>query len=100
MSDMRLDGQTAVVTGGTRGIGRGIADIFLENGANVVVNGRSAEKGEQAIKEMGGGDNVHFIAGRRDEEGRRRGPRRRRTRALRRASTSSSTTREASPATG
>ena len=63
MSDMRLDGQTAVVTGGTRGIGRGIADIFLENGANVVVNGRSAEKGEQALKEMGGGDNVHFIQG-------------------------------------
>ena len=63
MSDMRLDGRTAVVTGGTRGIGRGIAEIFLEHGANVVVNGRSTEKGEQAIKEMGGGGNVHFIQG-------------------------------------
>ena len=63
VSDMRLDGQTAVVTGGTRGIGRGIAEIYLEHGANVVVNGRSPEKGEEAIKEMGGGENVHFIQG-------------------------------------
>ena len=63
MSRMSLDGKTAVVTGGTRGIGRGIAEIYLENGANVVVNGRSAEKGESALKEMGGGDSVHFIAG-------------------------------------
>jgi 3-hydroxybutyrate dehydrogenase len=58
-----LDGRTAVVTGGTRGIGRGIAEIFLQNGAKVVVNGRSPEKGEQALKEMGGGDNAHFIQG-------------------------------------
>jgi 3-hydroxybutyrate dehydrogenase len=58
-----LAGRTAVVTGGTRGIGRGIAEIFLEHGANVVVNGRSVEKGEQALKEMGGGDNVHFVQG-------------------------------------
>jgi NAD(P)-dependent dehydrogenase (short-subunit alcohol dehydrogenase family) len=58
-----LDGRTAVVTGGTRGIGRGIAEIFLEHGANVVVNGRSPEKGEQAVKEMGGGDNVQFVQG-------------------------------------
>src|SRR5215218_8020067 len=63
MSRFDLDGKTAVVTGGTRGIGRGIAEIFLEHGANVVVNGRSEDKGQRAVKEMGGGDNVAFVAG-------------------------------------
>src|SRR5205823_4197743 len=61
--DFGLKGRTAVVTGGTRGIGRGVAEAFLAYGANVVVNGRSEEKGQQALKEMGGGDNVHFVQG-------------------------------------
>ncbi len=58
-----LDGQVACVTGGTRGIGRGTAEAFLREGASVVVNGRSEEKGARALEEMGGGDQVHFIAG-------------------------------------
>jgi 3-hydroxybutyrate dehydrogenase/3-oxoacyl-[acyl-carrier protein] reductase len=61
--ELDLRGRTAVVTGGTRGIGRGIADLFHESGASVVINGRSEEKGKQAIEEMGGGDRVEFIAG-------------------------------------
>jgi 3-hydroxybutyrate dehydrogenase len=58
-----LDGRTAVVTGGTRGIGRGIAEMLHAEGANVVLNGRSEAKGQQALDEMGGGDRLHFIAG-------------------------------------
>ena len=58
-----LAGQVACVTGGTRGIGRGTAEAFLREGASVVVNGRSEEKGARALEEMGGGDQVHFIAG-------------------------------------
>ncbi|MDG2028992.1 MAG: SDR family NAD(P)-dependent oxidoreductase [Acidimicrobiales bacterium] len=58
-----LDGRVACITGGTRGIGRATAEAFLREGAQVVINGRSAEKGEQALAEMNGGDNVHFIAG-------------------------------------
>ena len=57
-----LDGKVAAVTGGTRGIGLAIAKAFHREGASVVINGRSPEKGAAALEEMGGGDRVHYIA--------------------------------------
>ena len=36
-----FNGKTVIVTGGTKGVGRGIALAFLDAGANVVVCGRS-----------------------------------------------------------
>ena len=59
----KLDGKVAAITGSTRSIGRGMAEAFLREGAKVVVNGRSEEKGQQALAEMGGGDNAVFYAG-------------------------------------
>jgi len=44
MSAMRnLVGKVAIVTGGTFGVGRGIASVLGENGARVFVTGRSAD---------------------------------------------------------
>ena len=34
-------GKTVVVTGGGKGVGKGISERFLEQGANVVICGRS-----------------------------------------------------------
>jgi 3-hydroxybutyrate dehydrogenase/3-oxoacyl-[acyl-carrier protein] reductase len=57
-----VEDRVAVVTGGTRGIGRAIAEAYLAEGAKVVISGRSTDKGKQAIAEMGDADRTHFIA--------------------------------------
>jgi len=48
---MNLENQTCVVTGSSRGIGRGIATDLGANGANVVVNYRSSEAEARAVVE-------------------------------------------------
>jgi 3-hydroxybutyrate dehydrogenase len=58
-----LDGRVALVTAGTRSIGRAIAEAYVREGAKVVITGRNAEKGAQALREMNAGDNVRFVAG-------------------------------------
>jgi 3-hydroxybutyrate dehydrogenase/3-oxoacyl-[acyl-carrier protein] reductase len=57
----KLDGKIAVITGSTRSIGRAIAEDFLQEGASVVLSGRSPEKGALALKELDAGDRAHFL---------------------------------------
>ncbi len=44
-----LNGKTAVVTGGTRGIGLAIVRVFLRNGAKVALCGSRMETAEKAV---------------------------------------------------
>jgi 3-hydroxybutyrate dehydrogenase len=59
----KLDGKVAAITGGTRSIGRAIADAYLREGASVVINGRDEAKGQTALDEMGQPDRTAFYAG-------------------------------------
>ena len=52
----RLLGKVAIVTGSTQGLGEGIARRLAREGAKIVVNGRSEEKGARvlaALRELG-----------------------------------------------
>ena len=55
---MRLTGKVAFISGSTRGIGRTMAEMFAAEGAQVVVTGRSVDKGEKVATRIhdAGGD--------------------------------------------
>lgn len=57
-----LAGRTAVITGGTRGVGRAAAEALLANGAEVVVTSRSAERAAAAQRELGELGKAHAVA--------------------------------------
>ncbi|SDY84065.1 SDR family oxidoreductase [Pseudomonas sp. NFIX28] len=57
-----LQGRTALVTGGTRGIGKMIAKAFVEAGATVYICARDAEACQQTATELGALGHCHALA--------------------------------------
>jgi len=57
-----LTGKKIIVVGGSSGIGFGVAAAALENGAEVVIVGRSADKLKAAEKRLGGAGRVTGLA--------------------------------------
>jgi len=58
-----LEGKVALVTGGSRGIGRSIASRLAGEGAHVIVTGRDQDRARQAAEELSaGGGRVQAVA--------------------------------------
>ncbi|HWB69016.1 MAG TPA: SDR family NAD(P)-dependent oxidoreductase, partial [Solirubrobacterales bacterium] len=49
-----LDGKAAIVTGSARGIGRATAELFVAEGAKVLINDLDADVAEQTASEING----------------------------------------------
>ncbi|MCP4355814.1 MAG: beta-ketoacyl-ACP reductase [Proteobacteria bacterium] len=53
MYNIDLTGKTALVTGGTRGIGKAIAEHFIRAGAKVIITGITIDSAEEVATEIG-----------------------------------------------
>ena len=63
-SPFRLDGETALITGGGSGLGRAIAQSFIQSGAQVILTGRTESSLQVAVRLLGAAATyrVHDIA--------------------------------------
>src|SRR4051812_38246729 len=63
----RFDGQVAVVTGASRGIGLAVAQRIVEEGGRVVITARKPEGLAAAVQDLGGASVAVAVAGRGDD---------------------------------
>jgi NAD(P)-dependent dehydrogenase (short-subunit alcohol dehydrogenase family) len=66
--DLKLHNTVVLITGGTSGIGLSSAEIFLQEGARVMINGRKTERGRDALQlllrtQPDAAERVRFISG-------------------------------------
>jgi 3-oxoacyl-[acyl-carrier protein] reductase len=66
LSDLQLRGRVAVVTGGSRGIGRAVVELLAESGAHVVVNYLKDQEAAEATVNAARGRGVEAISFRAD----------------------------------
>lgn len=52
-----LEGKVALITGGTKGIGFGIAEAFIRNGIHVAITGRDQQGIREALNQLSEGEN-------------------------------------------
>jgi NAD(P)-dependent dehydrogenase (short-subunit alcohol dehydrogenase family) len=61
--DLKLTDKTAFISGSTAGIGFAIAKRLLNEGARVIINGRTAETVDKAVKELKSSDKNTNVSG-------------------------------------
>ena len=57
---MKLDGKIVLITGGSRGIGKSIAESFIKEGAKVIITSKNETVLKKTAKELG---NIFYVKG-------------------------------------
>ena len=60
MINVKLKKKVVLITGGSRGIGKAVAELFMKEGAQVVITSKNQKQLQQTAKEMG---NSFFVVG-------------------------------------
>jgi NAD(P)-dependent dehydrogenase (short-subunit alcohol dehydrogenase family) len=70
MKTKMLEGKTAIVTGGSKGIGQGIAELYAQEGANVVITARGKNDLDAEVEKItrAGGKATGIVADQRNPE--------------------------------